>query len=59
MVSKSLGIMTYRNGNQKKTRDHLDDSIVKINQNTEKIHGDLKIIAVIQTPLNDHQLILA
>ena len=30
--------------------------VIKIGQNTEKSHGDLKGLAIIQTPVKDHQL---
>ena len=33
-------------------------SIIEIGQNSEKIPGDMKRIAVIQTPMKDHQLTL-
>ena len=36
--------------NPRKKRDHLDHSIAKIGQNTEKSPGDLKRLAVTQTP---------
>ena len=32
--------------------------MIKISQNTEKSPGDLKRLAVTQTPVNDHQLML-
>ena len=42
-------------GNQK-NQDHWDYSIVIINQNTQKNPGDLRRLAVTQTPVKDHQL---
>ena len=33
-------------------------SIIKIGQNTKKSSGDLRILAVTQTPVKDHQLML-
>ena len=38
--------------------DHPDCSIVENGQNTEKNPGDLRRLAVTQTPVKDHQLIL-
>ena len=42
--------------NQRTSRDHPDDKIIKISQNTEKGPGDLRRLAV--TPVEDHQLTL-
>ena len=42
----------YRN------RDHPNTSIVEIGQNTKKSPGDLRRLAVTQTPVKDHQLTL-
>ena len=38
--------------------DHLDYNIVKIGQNTKKGPGDLRRLAVTQTPVRNHQLTL-
>ena len=38
--------------------DHLNYSIIEINQNTEKSPGELRRCAVTQTPVKDHQLTL-
>ena len=38
--------------------DHPNDSTVKIDQNSEKSLGDLRKLAVTQTPVKDHQLTL-
>ena len=38
------------------SRDHPNDSIIENGQNTEKSPGDLRRLAVIQTPVKDHQL---
>ena len=38
--------------------DHSGYIFIKIYQNTEKSHGDLRILAVIQTPVKNHQLTL-
>ena len=40
------------------TGNHPNDNIIKINQNTEKSPGDLPRLAVIQTPVINHQLAL-
>ena len=40
------------------SRDHLNYSIVKIGQNTEKSPGDLRRLAVTQNLLKEHQLML-
>ena len=45
---------TEGHGN-KRTRG---DSVIKIGQNTEKSPGDLRRLAVTQTPVEDHQLTL-
>ena len=39
----------------KTSEDHSDYSIVKIGQNTEKCPGDLRRLAVSQTPEKNHQ----
>ena len=39
-------------------RDHPDDNIIKIDQNTEKSPGHLRRFAITQTPVKDHQLTL-
>ena len=46
-------------GNEKTTGHPPNYSIIKIGQNTEKSPGDLRRLAVNQTPLRNHQLILA
>ena len=38
--------------------DHPNYSIIKIGQNTEESPGDLKRLAVTQTPVRNHQLTL-
>ena len=38
--------------------DYRDYSIIKISPNTEKTHGDLRRLFVIQTPVKNIQLIL-
>ena len=43
-------------GNKKTSEDHLNYCIIEIGQNTEKSPGDLKRLAVTQTPMKVHQL---
>ena len=45
-------------GSWKTSGDHPNYSIVKNGQNTEKSPGDLRRLAVTQTPVKDHQLTL-
>ena len=45
-------------GNRRTSRDHLNDSIIKIGQNTEKSPANLRRIAVNQTPARNHPLTL-
>ena len=47
---------TGRTENQRKSRDHPNDSIIKIGQKTEKSPCDLRRLAVTQTPMKNHQL---
>ena len=50
---QKLGKKTGRVGNQRTCRDHPDFSIVEIGQNSEKSPGNLKKLAVTQTPGKD------
>ena len=52
-----LGKRPRRVGNRTH-KDHLNYSFVKIGQNTRKSPGDLRRLAVTQTPVKDHQLTL-
>ena len=45
-------------GSWRTNGDHLNYSIVEDGQNTENNPGDLKTLAVTQTPVKDHQLTL-
>ena len=45
-----------RLGNKRASRDHSDYSLIKIVQNTKKSPGDLKRLAVSQTPVRNNQL---
>ena len=38
-------------GNKRRSRDHPNYSVIKIGQNTEKSPGDLRRLAVTQTPV--------
>ena len=38
--------------------DHPNYSIIEVSQNTEKSPGDLRRLAITQTPVKDHQLML-
>ena len=56
--SKRIGKGTGRQGDKNKRGEHPDYSIIKIGQNTEKRSGDLMRLALIQTPVEKHQLTL-
>ena len=45
-------------GNKRTNGDHLNYSFIKIGQNTEKSPGDLRRLAVPQTPVRNHRLTL-
>ena len=45
-------------GNKRTSEDHLNYYIIEIGQNTEKSLGDLKRLAITQTPVEDHHLML-
>ena len=53
-----IGKRSGRFGNQRMDRNHTNYSITQTSQNPEKSSGELKRLAVIQTPLKDHQLML-
>ena len=53
-IDKETG--RFRNG--RTSEEHLNYSIIKINQNTEKTPGDFRRLVVTQTPVEDHQLTL-
>ena len=57
-VSKGLEQGTGGFGNKTTSGDHPNYSIVEIGQNTEKSPGDLRRLAVTQTPVKNHQLTL-
>ena len=45
-------------GNKRMSRYHPNNSIIKISQNTEKSPGNLRRLAITQTPVEDNQLTL-
>ena len=51
-------IPVVRVGNRRMNRDHTNNSIVEIDKNTEMSPGDLKRLAVTQTHVKDHRLML-
>ena len=55
---KRIGTGTGGLGNKRKNGDYSDNSIIRINQNTEKSPGDLRRFAVTQTSMRNHQLAL-
>ena len=57
-ILQRLGKRARRVGNRKTSRDQPNYSIIKIDQNTEKSSGDLRIFDVIQNPVKYHQLSL-
>ena len=53
-----IGTVTGRLGNKKTSGDHTNYNIIKIDQNTKKSPGDLRILTVTQTPASNYQLTL-
>ena len=54
MITKvPVGFGSWRTGG-----DHPNESIMEDGQNTEKSPGDLRRLAITQTPVKDHQLTL-
>ena len=51
-----IGKGTGRLRNQRTNGDHPVYSVIKIGQNTEKCPGDLRRLAVTQTPVKNYQL---
>ena len=47
---------TRRLGNKRISRDHSDDSVIKISQNTEKSPGNLRKLIVSQASVKSNQL---
>ena len=58
IVISAFGKGTGGLGNSRTIGDDPNYSIVKIGQNTEKSPGDLRILAVSQTPVRNHKLTL-
>ena len=52
MIIKGTGEL----GNKRTGGDHPNNSIIENSQNSEKCSGDLRRLAVIQTPVKNHQL---
>ena len=50
-----LGNGTGKLGNKRTSGDHPDYNIIKAGQNTEKSSGNLRKLAVTQTPVENHQ----
>ncbi len=57
-VTKGLLKGTGGLGRWRTSGDHPNDSIIENGQNTKKTLGDLRRLAVTQTPVKDHQLTL-
>ena len=53
---QTIGTGTGGLGHRRTSEDHINNSIVRIDQNTEKSPGDLRRLAVTQTPMEKHQL---
>ena len=53
-ISKRIGELE----NKRKSEDHPNNSIIEIGQNTEKCPGDVRRLAVPQTPVRNHWLTL-
>ena len=53
-----IGTRTDRLGNKRTRRDHPNYSVGEIGQNTEKSPGDLRKLALTQTPVKTHRLML-
>ena len=53
---QKIGTGTGGLGNKRMNKDHSNYSIVEIGQNTEKNSGDLRRLAVTQTPVGNYQL---
>ena len=53
IIKRPGGLGSWRTG-----RDYPNDSIAKDSRNTETSPGDLRRLAVTQTPVKNHQLIL-
>ena len=56
--NKRIGIGNGGFWNKRTSRDHLNNIIVEIGQNTERSPGDLRRFAVTQTPVRTYRLML-
>ena len=59
MVPKGLASELEEFGNQRKNQDYPNYSIAETDQNTEKSPGDLRRLAITQSLVKYHQLMLA
>ena len=57
-LTKRMGTRTGGLGNKRTSGDYPNYSIIENGQNTEKSPGDLRRLAVTQTPVKNHQLTL-
>ena len=57
-VTKGLVKGTEGLRNIRTSGDHPNDIVIEIGQNTEKSPGDLRRLAVTQTPVRNHRLTL-
>ena len=57
-VTKRITKGTRGLGSWRTSGDHPNDSIIENGQNTEKSPGNLRRLAVTQTPVKNHQLTL-
>ena len=53
---QKIGTGTGGLGNKRTSGDHLNYTIVEISQNTKESPGDLRRLAVTQTPVENNQL---
>ena len=58
IVIGTFGTWTEGLGIWRSSGDHPNDSIIENSQNTEKSPGDLRRLAVTQTPVRNQQLML-
>ena len=58
VTKRLVGKGTGGFGKNRTSGDHPNYGISEIGQNTEKSPGDMRRLAVTQTPLKDHQLTL-
>ena len=55
---QKIGTETGRLGNKRMCGDHPNYSIIKIGHNTKKCPGDVKRLAVAQTPVRNQQTLV-